>query len=148
MSREEVKMKVGRPITSMIDKEIAMQKSFDVPSTILVDPSNYQHEVKRERAPRKFRDPVMSSTHKSMDIHPYMAESHDLVPLIPDTSPRSSNPGSGGQTPRSSRVDLHQKNKVRLKANFIKSVSIDITSELIIASKTVNFMECSWPSFH
>ncbi|XP_076082248.1 uncharacterized protein LOC143052956 [Mytilus galloprovincialis] len=110
-SREEVKARVERPVTSMIDKEIAMHKSYEVPSTIIGEPTNHRREPLKSTLPRNFRDPIMSSTHKSMEIHPYITESQDLIPLIPDTSPRSSR----SQTPRSSRLDAQQKNKVGFK---------------------------------
>ena len=114
ISREEIKSRVDRPFTSMIDKEIALQKSYDGPSTIMAEPSQYLEPLKSS-LPRNFREPIMSSTQKSVDINPFVTDSHDLFPLVPDASPRSSGQGSRGHTPRMVSV----KNKVRLEHHFL-----------------------------
>lgn len=116
LSREEIKSKVDRPVTSMIDKEIALHRSYDGPSTILPDHSNYQREPLKPSLPRNFREPIMSSTQKSVDINPYVVDSQDLIPLVPDMSPRSSGQGSRSQTPRAAKTDFQGKsNKVGFK---------------------------------
>lgn len=113
ISREEIKSRVDRPFTSMIDKEIALQKSYEGPSTIMAEPSQYREPLKSS-LPRNFREPIMSSTQKSVDINPFVTDSHDLFPLVPDASPRSSGQGSRGHSPRMVSV----KNKVRLEHHF------------------------------
>jgi hypothetical protein len=48
----------------------------------MAEPSQYREPLKSS-LPRNFREPIMSSTQKSVDINPFVTDSHDLFRIVP-----------------------------------------------------------------
>lgn len=109
---ENQKQNAYKPYTSQIDREIAFQKSGelkDVPSFITAEESrddfinshqNKMHYNEKVPVLGPFRDPIMSSTQKSTEIHKHIPNDDEFQPLIPAQSPRSSRLSNQDPTPR------------------------------------------------